>query len=88
MTAAERQRRRRKRLGIGGPWLPAHYPWDSGTPAATAAESKIIDRLTVWLTYGDAREIGAWLGFCVDDRERLDKIYARACEMIENQTGE
>jgi hypothetical protein len=87
MTAAERQRQRRKRLGIGGPWLLNRCPWEKGT-LTKPAESKVIDRLNVWLQYGDPGEVGAWLGFYVDDRERLDKIYARACKVIENQTGE
>jgi hypothetical protein len=43
---------------------------------------------SLWVAHGDAGEVGAWLGFYVDDRKRLDKIYARACKVIENQTGE
>src|SRR6267142_6009840 len=87
MTDAERQRRRRKRLGTGWPVLLNRCPWENGT-LTNRTESKLIDRLNPWLTYGDAREVGTWLGFYMDDRERLDKIYARACEVIENQTGE
>jgi len=55
---------------------------------AKPTDSKVIDQLNLWVTYGDAGEVGAWLGFYVCDRERLDKIYARACEAIENADAE
>ena len=60
MTAAERQRRRRTRLGIGGTYLPAWKPWD-GERSNDRRESDTIDQIEWWIENGDSASVTKWL---------------------------
>jgi hypothetical protein len=57
---AERQRKRRERLGIGGPVFAATRPWD-GTLSDTRRETETIERITDWLENGDINAVTEWL---------------------------
>jgi hypothetical protein len=73
MDAAERQRRRRERLGIGGPWFKARRPWD-GTLSDNRRESETIDAIEHWLQYGDNNTVTQWLVFNLSGRDDADAL--------------
>jgi hypothetical protein len=70
MTDAERQRRRRERLGIGGPYLPNFVPWDQSIEKngrrdesliPDRAVSRFIDQLNEWIEGGNIKQVARWL---------------------------
>ena len=67
MTDAERQRRRRKQLGITGSFLPAVRPWDQDR--ADYQETKTLDALDTWLQCGDTEPVAKWLAERILDRD-------------------
>ena len=79
MTDAERQRRRRKQLGISGSFLPAVRPWDQ--ERANYQETKTLDALDEWLQDGDAEHVAKWLAERILDRDDyatfLDEVRKR-----------
>jgi hypothetical protein len=60
MSDAERQHRRRERLGIDGPCLQAHRPW-SGVLSDSRRESEAIHAIEWWLEEGDMDAVTEWL---------------------------
>src|SRR5258705_13178283 len=71
MTAAERQRKRRERLGIGGPYLRYRRPWDDTLPK-TRREMNATENLEAWLGYGDKDDVTEWLNDALEGRVGRD----------------
>ena len=58
MSAAEPQRRRRRKLGIGIPFLPQRLLWDESTTLDRRG-TELLDHLCWWFAEGEA---GRWRG--------------------------
>jgi len=84
MTAAERQRKRRERLGIGGLYLPNFLPWDQSLLDGGVrdpdlipdrAVSRFLDQLEHWMDYGETEQVGRWLWLRAGHRwDELDAL--------------
>lgn len=73
MTDAERQRRRRERLGIGGSYIPGWLPWDA-SQRLDRGKTSLLDDLGTWLEEGDAKAVAKWLAGHICDPDRWDEI--------------
>lgn len=73
MTPVERQRRRRERLGIGGPWLRSRQPWNN-VLADSRRESSAITEIEAWLEYGDKEAVTKWLALWLSGRDDLAEL--------------